>query len=172
MLISYQASQKTKPREESDIPPPKAKLDALNSKLGEREYDSNIFSESPHLTEEISLLIKYRPRDFRYHLFFGSPSVECLEFWFEKTPLELDEYKWATAIALGNNISVLRYFDKKGFFEELYIEDYEGIKFFNTSGLLERAQRFPGEGLELIQQKYEECLERKAGSKLISPLKK
>lgn len=106
-------------------------------------YDNIIFT-NPTLTEEIQILISKYNLQFVERLFTRCSSANVFEFWIETGRIKLPEKSLAIVVNQGNNLVVLRYLKEHGWFEKLDEAD--------KSGLIKRAQRFPGKGLEFLKE--------------------
>ena len=116
---------------------------ALFDNLIKGKYDSDIF-EVPCLTEELKIVIAKHDLEFVETLFYKCKSIDTLKFWLDSGFVKLPQRPIAIAIAMHNNIFALRYIQEKGLFNNLDETDKREV--------LERAARFPGEGLEFLQQ--------------------
>lgn len=109
------------------------------------KYDKVIF-ETPSLTEEMRIVIDKHHLDFVERLFCKCTSIDTLRFWFDANNVKLPAKSLAIAVAMGNNIFVLRYLKEHGWLDNISKADQEG--------LIKRAQRFPGKGLEFLRELF------------------
>ena len=121
-------------------------IEDIYNRFKKGQYDSVAFSDEPQKVEDLEVIIYKYPRDFVQRLFTKCKSEKAMTFWLDEIQVPLPKDTWALAVNLGNNIFVLHSLKEKGYFDNLSIEDKEG--------LLSRAKRFEGEGLEYLKQEF------------------
>lgn len=124
------------------------KLKEIRENFAQGLYDNLIFSNSPQLSPDLKMMISKYNRDFIQRFFFKCISEAQIDFWVESGRMELPTDSLALAIALGNNIFVLKYLKSKGWFEQLSPED--------KVGLIQRASRFDNAGLAYLKKEFSE----------------
>jgi SPX domain protein involved in polyphosphate accumulation len=122
------------------------KIAEVRENLKHGKYNQLILAERPMVTEELEIVKAEYARELIQKLFVKCKSDKVLRFWLDEQKVELPEDTWAMAVNLGANITVFKYLKEKGFFNELSEEQ--------KTELLNRADRFPGEGLEYLKQEF------------------
>jgi len=130
----------------SEVQEAPKKIEEIHNEFTKGKYDKFILSDTPILTIELMIILSSYNREFIQYLFTNCESDKCLRFWLDKPEVKLPEDTWALAVSLGNNIFVLKYLKEKGWFDKLTDSDKEQ--------LLERGQKFQGEGLEYLKTEF------------------
>lgn len=122
------------------------KIEEVGEKLNHGKYNQLILAEHPMITEELEIVKARYSRELIQKLFVKCESDKVLRFWLDEQEIQLPKDTWALAVNLGANIVVLKYLKEKGFFD--------GLEEKEKRELLNRAKRFPGEGLNYLRQEF------------------